>query len=157
MSLLISFRGPRRRQILLGPKGGRNQIAAPPQLRRSWVDVRRSSWGAHNPSAGSMDRDFGASRTKDQTIDATYAKLPNDARHNEHDQNETQIRQTHRNQFKRSKSMQHKHNYTNPIKICRFSPNGSETHGNHQNCALRNIPASQTGANLVSRFLPKMT
>ena len=30
MSLLISFRGPRRRQILLGPKGGRSQVDAGP-------------------------------------------------------------------------------------------------------------------------------
>ena len=40
MSLLISFRGPRRRQILLGPKGGRSSVAeksmsvvAPGELR----------------------------------------------------------------------------------------------------------------------------
>ena len=49
LSLIRSLRGPLRRQILLGSKGG-----------RSWVDVRRGSWGAHNPSASSMDRDFGA-------------------------------------------------------------------------------------------------
>ena len=30
MSLHISFRGPRRRQILLGPKGGRRKIDAGP-------------------------------------------------------------------------------------------------------------------------------
>ena len=49
MSLLISFRGPRRRQILL-----------PAKPRRRRIDVRRSFWGAHNHSAGSVDGGFGA-------------------------------------------------------------------------------------------------
>ena len=49
LSLLRSFRGPRRRQILGPPQGG-----------RSYPNVPRSLWGVHNPSAGSANRDFGA-------------------------------------------------------------------------------------------------
>ena len=51
LSLLRSLRGPRRRQILLGSKGAK--------VDRRKANVRRSSWGAHNLSAGSMDLDLG--------------------------------------------------------------------------------------------------
>ena len=51
VSLLTNFRGTRRRQIL-----------SPPQLRRRTPDVPRRSWGAHNHSAGPMDRDPGPLR-----------------------------------------------------------------------------------------------
>ena len=48
--MLTSFRRPRRR-LILGPS----------QEGRSAVDVTQGVWGAHNHSAGPMDRDFGAS------------------------------------------------------------------------------------------------
>ena len=38
----------------------RKWVEAPSQQGRSRIDVPRSSWGAQNHSAGSMDRDFGA-------------------------------------------------------------------------------------------------